>query len=402
MPWSAEYKADLNKAFDDKKEYYEGDDVGAWLDSMSYKYLLEEVMGLSPKVTEYFDPILAISMGAVGSDVYSAYAAKNLDMPGTSSRYAYDKSIDDDGLGAYSYPGGNSGSFRHIVKYLIPNAISEGRGFEEILNNPINFSELDKPENPISIRLNSTAIDVRHEGTPEDYEFVNVTYYVDGKVKKVKAKTVMMGIGGWIAKNISHDMPVPIKEAYNEFHHGPMLVVNIAVRNWRFLDKLGISTGRWVKGMGNFFSIRRPMDTGDAAQPFDPDKPIVMTYYAPFVNSGHPIKEQGKMGRYELLSKSYAEYENEIIEQMTDMFSDYGFDAERDVAGIILNRWGHAYVAPQPGFFFGKDGKPAPRDIVKQGYGRIQFGHSELSGYMSHTTALNEESMAAKKLLDQL
>ena len=28
--------------------------------------------------------------------------------------------------------------------------------------------------------------------------------------------------------------------------------------------------------------------------------------------------------------------------------------------GIILNRWGRAYLTPLPGFFFGQDGKPAP------------------------------------------
>ena len=28
--------------------------------------------------------------------------------------------------------------------------------------------------------------------------------------------------------------------------------------------------------------------------------------------------------------------------------------------GIILNRWGRAYLTPPPGFFFGQDGKPAP------------------------------------------
>ena len=108
------------------------------------------------------------------------------------------------------------------------------------------------------------------------------------------------------------------------------------------------------------------------------------------------MEVQGVIGRAELLSKSYSQYENEIIEQMTNMFSAHGFDAEQDVAGIVLNRWGHAYISPQPGFHFGKDGEPAPREVVKQGFGRVQFGHSELSGYMSHTRALNEGARAAR------
>jgi spermidine dehydrogenase len=84
---------------------------------------------------------------------------------------------------------------------------------------------------------------------------------------------------------------------------------------------------------------------------------------------------------------------------MNAMFSDYGFDAKKDIAGIILNRWGHAYISPQPGFHFGKDGKEAPREIVRKGYGRIQFGHSELTGYMSHTRALSDGARAARAAL---
>ena len=114
------------------------------------------------------------------------------------------------------------------------------------------------------------------------------------------------------------------------------------------------------------------------------------------------MEQQGAMGRAEMLGKSYSDYEEEIIEQMTRMFSGFGFDATEDIAGIVLNRWGHAYISPQPGFHFGKDGKDAPKDIVKKGFGRIQFGHSELSGYMSHTRALNEGARAAKLVMDQI
>jgi len=47
---------------------------------MSHKDLLEKVYGYSPAVTEYFDPIIAISMVGVGCDIYSAYSARELEM----------------------------------------------------------------------------------------------------------------------------------------------------------------------------------------------------------------------------------------------------------------------------------------------------------------------------------
>jgi spermidine dehydrogenase len=65
-----------------------------------------------------------------------------------------------------------------------------------------------------------------------------------------------------------------------------------------------------------------------------------------------------------MLGTSFREYERQIRQQFSDMFAAYGFDARRDIAGIILHRWGHAYLNPQPGFCFGKDGKPAERDLA--------------------------------------
>ena len=393
LPWSQRIKDDLNRAFTEKKKYYDGSDEDRWLDSMSYKDLLEDVMGFGPEVTAFFDPIIAVSMGGVGADVYSAYSAKQLELPGTTA------DLEGDWDDAYSFPGGNAGLFRHIVKYLIPDSITGSGTFEGILNNPIDFEALDRPSNPFGIRLNATAIDVSHSGPAERSDHVVVTYHKEGKVSRIKAKAVVMSIGGWVARNIVSDMPAPIEEAYDEFHHAPILVVNVALRNWRFLNTIGISSGRWFEGFGGFFSIRRPMITGEATQPYDPDKPIVMTFYVPFNYPGNSIEEQGALGRAELLGKSYAEYENEIVEQMTKMFAPAGFDAKRDVAGIVLNRWGHAYISPQPGFHFGTDGKEAPKEIVRRGFGRVQFGHSELTGYMSHTRALSEGARAATQAM---
>ena len=180
MPWPDDFKEELNRVFRDEEQFYEGADLDRWLDSMSYKELLEDVMGYSPRVTEYFDPVIAISMGGVGADVYSAYSAKDLELPGTQAPYRYDSSQDDHDVGVYSFPGGNTGIMRHIVKYLLPESIEGSATFENILTNPIDFSALDRSGQSLRIRLNATAIDVSHEGPAESAEHVNVTYYRDG------------------------------------------------------------------------------------------------------------------------------------------------------------------------------------------------------------------------------
>ena len=134
-----------------------------------------------------------------------------------------------------------------------------------------------------------------------------------------------------------------------------------------------------------------------------PDLPTVLTFFVDFAKPGLPVAEQGMRGRAELLSTPFMEYERQIREQMTDMFAASGFDAKRDIAGIVLNRWGHPFINPQPGFFFGLNGNPAPRQALRAGtFGRIAFSHSDLAGAMDHRNAFMESNRAVSQLLDRV
>jgi spermidine dehydrogenase len=144
------------------------------------------------------------------------------------------------------------------------------------------------------------------------------------------------------------------------------------------------------------------MYIGDYRPPLHPDKPTVLTFYISFHQPGLSIAEQGENGRKKLLGTSYAEYEALIVGQMKQLFSEAGFKAEKDVAGIILNRWTYAYVNPQPGFYFGKDGNSAPRDVIRRPFGRIAFAHAELNGHQHWVAAVEEGERAARQALSAL
>ena len=134
-----------------------------------------------------------------------------------------------------------------------------------------------------------------------------------------------------------------------------------------------------------------------------PDSPTVLTLKILYSYPGVPTQEQGIRGRTEMIGASFHKYEQQIRDQFTDMFGGSGFDANRDIAGIILNRWGHAYLNPQPGFFFGKDGKPAPSEVLRGApFGRIAFANTDLAGIMDHRTSILEADRAVRQLLDQV
>ena len=299
----------------------------------------------------------------------------------------------------HSFPGGNTGLTRHIVKTIIPDVIPGPRTLEAVCRNRINFATLDRPANQVRIRLRSTVVRVEHDGEPGKASYVRVMYARGGKVYRLKARTVIMAGGGWITKHVVRDLPSTHREAYDQFNYNATLVANVAMRNWRFLHKLGLSGGRWFEGFGYWTEVRTIATFGSDSPTIGPDSPTVLTVIVPYFYPGLPLAEQCSKGRAELLSTSFREYERKLREQFTDMFSMSGFDARRDIAGIILNRWGHHYIVPQPGFKYGEDGKPAAREILRQApFGRIAFANTDLTGVSGHVTAIEEAHRAVMQL----
>src|SRR5437773_1013003 len=264
----------------------------------------------------------------------------------------------------------------------------------------VDIRALEGAGQAIRLRPNSTVVAVEHAGDPASAPHVVITYVKGDRLYKVTARSVVMAGGSWTTKHIVHDLPASHREAYAQFYRSPCLMANIAVRNWRWLYNMGVSGCRWFGGLGDYLSVRKMALVGNEAPTIGPDSPTVLTIKVLFAQPGLPIAEQGALGRAQLLGTSFAQYERAFREQLGDMFAPGGFDPRRDIAGIILNRWGHAYVNPQPGFFFGVNGKPAPRDVLRgRPHGRIAFANTDLAGASDHRNSIREADRAVKQLL---
>ncbi len=353
------------------------EEVRRHLDSITYKDYIERELGLSPDVTAFVEPVVGLICGAT-PDAVCARAGHNLVIPMNSRP----------GL---SFPGGNTTFARHLVKALIPDAMPGELGFSDVLNNSVNFKGLDVRDRPVRIRLNSTVVRIEHSGAG-----VAVSYENGGKLYRTKARVAIAAAAGWSNRHTIADLPADVRAAYDQFQYAPALSVNVALRNWRFLYKLRAPAVRYFDGVfGWSCNIRQSMTASAFAPPLHPDRPIVLTFYTGLYERGRSAKEQGDAGRKKLLETSYAEFEGAIRKQMTMLFADAGFNASRDIAGIVLNRWGHARVIQPPGFYYGN---PSPRAVVEKGFGKIQIAHSELNGHQSATAALAQGKRAAEAI----
>jgi len=377
---------------------YEGDPISRHLDSITLEEHYSKQFGLS---REFLRTFLSSDLGSgsgLGPDALSAYCDYAAEL-----LHPYEGK----GQSLQMFPGGNTTIARLMTKSLIPAAISGEQTVEGVTSGATNFSALDSANSPAKIRLNATVLSAQHDAAPEKSSFVSIIYSMGEKLFRLRAKSVVMAGGSWTAKHIPHDLPQSHREAYAQFFRSPCMMANVALTNWRFLAKIGITGCRWfgmgAQGVGNYFELRRLATIGDVPKTISPDFPIVLTIKVLYPHPGLSTEEQGHRGRGEMLSTSFRDYERRLRQQLTDMFSSSGFDAQRDIAGIILNRWGHAYLSPQPGFFFGRNGKPAPRDVLRAApFGRIAFANTDLAGAMDHRFSILEAQRAVEQLLDQV
>jgi spermidine dehydrogenase len=178
-------------------------------------------------------------------------------------------------------------------------------------------------------------------------------------------------------------MPEDLRTAYQQFAYAPALIVNVALRQWRFLYDLGVTACRWFDdgdGFGYCCNLRQNMLTDGHAAPLHPDRPAVLSFYMGLPIPGLPAAVQGATARARFFATPYTEFEVRMRRQMVRLFAPHGFNPKRDIAAIVLNRWGHARLIEPPGFHYGTDGKPSPLERVREGYGHVSIGHSELNG----------------------
>ena len=255
------------------------------------------------------------------------------------------------GLGAFAersdayihhFPGGNSGIARLIVRDLIPD-VAPGSTQEDMVLARFDYGRLDSAGSPVRIRLNSTAVDVRHGA---DRKAVDVTYVQGGTAYRVRGSHCVMACYNHVLPWICPEMGEEQKTALRYASKTPFAYTQVALRSWRAIEKSGhgmvYSPGAFVSE----FWLDFPVSMGGYEYPKDPDRPTVVTAYPIETpdRSGLSPREQFRVGRAAMLARPFAEYEAAILAQLDKVWGPFGMDVARDVAAITVNRWPHGYA----------------------------------------------------------
>lgn len=291
----------------------------------------------------------------------------------------------------YSFPGGNSGFLRYLLKGLIPGAIPG----QDIINAPINAAALDQRNHPVRIRTGATVVRVEHEGRPDEAKHVRVTYARGGKLFSLRARGVVMAGGGFITQHIVRDLPPKKREAYRLFKYAPILQINVALNNSRALCKAGVNyISTYHDGFGVVLYNYEKMSAAGWDAKCDPERPGVVSLGVPLLYPGLAPQEQAVRGRTEMLATSFQTYERKTREELTRLLGPWGFDSKKDIAAIAISRWGHhGYAFPYPGIY--SDGAA---ETARKPHGRIAFAHTDLERFSHMIGALTQAHRAVQDL----
>jgi spermidine dehydrogenase len=413
LPLPEEVRRDVLRLETSNRDYFAdltSDEKKDRLSRISYKKFLLEIVKVDPRVVPLYQKRTHGLFG-VGIDAVNALDCWVLQLPGfdglklapgphprmgyTPRGYASPKEPY-----SFHFPDGNASIARMIVRRLIP-ASTPGSTPEDIVTAKVDYSQLDRKDSPVRIRLSSIVVSARHSGEAVSAKEVAVTYVRNGKLFSTRAKSAMMACWNMMIPYLCPEFPEKQKEA---LHYGvkiPLVYTSVVIKNWKAFERLGVSRISTPGMYHHEANLDLPVNIGDYRSPKTPDEPILVRMERTPCLPGLSERDQHRAGRGDLLSTSFETFERNIRDQLGRVLGPGGFDPARDIDAITVNRWPHGY-AYEYNYLFDPEWPvgQSPCEIARKPFGRIAIANSDAAAAAYTDTAINEAHRAVQELLN--
>ena len=405
-PLSEQSKSDMRRLLDDEDDHladYDLDEKLNILRTTPYTEYLQEYVGVTKEVADYMrnlDP----DNENIGYDAASAEVAWWNELPGTwgldLGDYGEDEYFDEEPY-IFHFPDGNATVARAMVQRLIPGSV-HARDIEALVTAKLSYDKLDRPGNATRIRLNATAVDVRH--TPNQ-RAIEIVYVRNGKPELVRSKHAVLACYNSVVPHICADIGDAQREALKYASKAPLVYTNIVMRHWRHIADSGLA---WIyvpnAPLADALYINFPVSVGDYEYSNSPDEPAVMIAVCMMRSPGQGLteREQHKAGRQRLLEMSFGDHERLLLQQLDGAFGNAGFDVSRDVAAMTVNRWPHGYAYYYNSLFDPPEynQKAGPHVAGRARIGRISIANMDSEGRSYIDAAIDAGYRAVKEQID--
>jgi spermidine dehydrogenase len=405
-PLSEPVRRDIARIYADNVDYLPGlsraEKLGR-LAKISYADYLTKVCKLTPEALPFFQTYPHDLFG-VGIDAVSAIACFENGDDYQSFTYP---GFDGLGLGKsgkeepyiFHFPDGNASIARLLVRSLIPAAIP-GQTMDDVVLARADYSRLDDAKAPVRIRLNSTVVQVRHNGSskPENTNLakeVAVAYMRGGKLQSVQASACVLACYNMVIPYLCPELPQKQQDALHFLVKVPLVYTHVAIRNWTAFQSLGIHQIVAPGSYHTYAALDFPVSLGQYEFPSEPREPMVLFMMRTPCKPGLPPRDQFRAGRAELMRTQFSTFERNIRDQLGRTLGCAGFDPARDIEGITVNRWAHGY-AFSPNSLFDPDWpeEEKPWVVGRRRFGCIAIANSD-AGASAYTDAAIDQAYRA-------
>ena len=280
------------------------------------------------------------------------------------------------------FPDGNASVARLLVQKLIPAVAPDMQGREDVAITRFNYSALDRDTNTTRLRLNSTAVGVRNSDNQ-----VEVDYVQQGKAQRVTADHCVLACYNALIPHLCPDMSDTQKEGLSYGVKTPFVYANVQLENGRAYSKLDATLFQCPYDPFQWVSTAPTVAVGGYEAPRGPDDPmVVFMMHSPMTGpeQSASCRDQLRVARHQIYSTAYADYEQQIRQQLQSILGKHGFNHETDIRAITVNRIPHGYAYVYLGLYDPKwEEGQAPHEI-----GRAQFGRISIANTDSEATPL--------------
>lgn len=409
---AAPVRADILRVYHGRQDYLPGltsTEKKARLAKLSYRDFLLNLVKVTSAAIPFFQTRTHDLYG-VGIDAVPALDCWGLEFPGFAGLHL-DADEASPGIGLtpqlemneeepyiFHFPDGNASVARLLVRRLLPGALA-GTTMEDAVTARLDYAKLDDPSATTRLRLNSTAVRVRHLDDPASAREVEVTYVRGGQAWTVRAGACVLA--GWhvMIPYLCPEIPEPQRQALAYAVKVPLVYTNVALRDWKTFKSLGVSQ---VVAPGSYFyrmSLDFPVDMGDYRSPHAPDEPAVVKLFRTPCQPGLPARDQHRAGRAELLATPFDTFERNLRDQMGRILGAGGFDPARDITAITVNRWSHGYTYEYNSLWDGpwtEDLEPCV--IARKPFGRIAIANADAGAFAYTNSAIDQAWRAVQEL----
>jgi spermidine dehydrogenase len=395
IPISETARKDLARLQETKIDYLPGlsvEEKRRKLTKTSYKDFLLQYVKVDPEVVKIFQTA-PHGLYAVGIDAVSAWDCLQMDYPGFKGLQIQSREDSPEQAEPYifHFPDGNASIARLLVRSLVGGAVP-GTTMEDVVTSRVNYARLDQADSAVRIRLNSTAVRVKHVGDAATAEQIEVTYVRGGKAHKVRAAHSVLACYNMVIPYLCPEMSEMQKQALHYCVKLPLVYTNVQIRNWESFRKLGVNSIFAPGGYFNGASLDFPVSMGEYHFPSSPEQPCILHLLRTPCKPGLPAKEQYRAGRYELMTTPFDVFERNIRDQLGRMLSAGDFDPAEDIQAITVNRWPHGYAYEYNPLFEPLDRPTSERPCVtgRQPFGRIHIANSDADGHAYTNVAIDQ------------